>query len=93
METSDRLNAPSALPPEKEPPIPVGYEAGWILEPVWTLWRTPPLFTLIIDKLIDHVVRCSQKFKIVTEFLFTLIPNIVKICSAKKTLPAVLHAH
>jgi hypothetical protein len=24
-----------ALPPGKEPPVPIGQEAGWALEPVW----------------------------------------------------------
>jgi hypothetical protein len=26
----------SALPPRKEPPVPIGQEAGWDSEPVWT---------------------------------------------------------
>jgi hypothetical protein len=25
-----------ALPPGKEPPVPIGQEAGWAPEPVWT---------------------------------------------------------
>jgi hypothetical protein len=25
-----------ALPPGKEPPVPIGQEDGWALEPVWT---------------------------------------------------------
>jgi hypothetical protein len=25
-----------ALPPGKEPPVPIGQEAGWVPEPVWT---------------------------------------------------------
>jgi hypothetical protein len=25
-----------ALPPGKGPPVPIGQEAGWALEPVWT---------------------------------------------------------
>jgi hypothetical protein len=36
---SGQLHAPAALPPEKEPPVPIGYEAGWAPEPVWTTWR------------------------------------------------------
>jgi hypothetical protein len=31
---SGYLHASAALPP-----IPIGYEAGWAGEPVWTLWR------------------------------------------------------
>jgi hypothetical protein len=35
---SGQLYAPAALPPGEEPPVPIGYEAGWAPEPVWTLW-------------------------------------------------------
>jgi hypothetical protein len=31
---SGQLHAPVALPPEKEPLVPIGYETGWIPEPV-----------------------------------------------------------
>jgi hypothetical protein len=34
MEVSGQLN-----PLGKEPPVPIGYEAGWDPEPVWTTWR------------------------------------------------------
>jgi hypothetical protein len=37
MEMSDELHAPAVLPPGKEPPVPIGWEAGWTSEPVWTL--------------------------------------------------------
>jgi hypothetical protein len=39
MEVSGELHAPAALPPGKEPPVPVGYDAGWATEQVWTTWR------------------------------------------------------
>jgi hypothetical protein len=26
-------------PPGKDPPVPIGQEAGWVPEPVWALWR------------------------------------------------------
>jgi hypothetical protein len=35
---SGRLHAPAALPPGKEPLVPIGYEAGWTPEPFWTRW-------------------------------------------------------
>jgi hypothetical protein len=38
MEVSGQLQAPAALPPGKEPPVPFGEEAGWAPEPVWTQW-------------------------------------------------------
>jgi hypothetical protein len=34
MEVSGQLHAPAALPPRKDPAVPIGYEAGWVLEPV-----------------------------------------------------------
>jgi hypothetical protein len=38
MEVSGQRHASAALPPEKEPAIPIGYEAGWAAEQVLTLW-------------------------------------------------------
>jgi hypothetical protein len=40
LEVSGQLHAPAALPPEKEPPILIGEEAGWAPEPVWTIRRS-----------------------------------------------------
>jgi hypothetical protein len=36
---SGQLHASAALPPRKETPVPIGEEAGWVPEPVWTTWR------------------------------------------------------
>jgi len=33
MEVSGQLHAPAALPPRKEPHVPIGYEAVWAPEP------------------------------------------------------------
>jgi hypothetical protein len=33
-----QLHVPAVLPPEKEPLVSIGEEAGWIPEPVWTRW-------------------------------------------------------
>jgi hypothetical protein len=33
---SGQLHAPAALPPGKEPLIPIGQKAWWDPEPVWT---------------------------------------------------------
>jgi len=38
MEVSGQLHASPALFPGKEPLVPVGYEAGWAPELVWTRW-------------------------------------------------------
>jgi hypothetical protein len=39
MEVSGQFHVPAASPPRKEPPVPIGQEAGWTPEPVWTTWR------------------------------------------------------
>jgi hypothetical protein len=39
MEVSRQLHASAALPPGKEPPVAIAYEAEWAPEPVWTLWN------------------------------------------------------
>jgi hypothetical protein len=39
MEVSSQLHTPAASPPEKEPLVPIGQEAGWVPEPVWMRWR------------------------------------------------------
>jgi hypothetical protein len=39
MEVSGLLHVLATLTPGKEPPIPIGYEARWAPELVWTLWR------------------------------------------------------
>jgi hypothetical protein len=36
---SGQLHTPATLPPGKEPPVPIGYEAGRAPEPVWVTWR------------------------------------------------------
>jgi hypothetical protein len=33
---SGQLHAPAALPPGKDPPVPIEQEVGWTQEPVWT---------------------------------------------------------
>jgi hypothetical protein len=40
MEVSGELYAPAALPPWKEPAVPIAKEVGWVPEPVWTTWRS-----------------------------------------------------
>jgi hypothetical protein len=42
LEVSGQLHAPAALPPGKEPPVPIGQEVGWTSEPVKWKFLTPP---------------------------------------------------
>jgi hypothetical protein len=39
MEVNGQFHAPAALPPGKEPGLPIGREAGWAPGLVWTLCR------------------------------------------------------
>jgi hypothetical protein len=39
-----KLHALNTLPQEKEPLVPVEWNAGWATEPVWTLWRREEMF-------------------------------------------------
>jgi hypothetical protein len=39
MEVSEQLHSQAALPPRKEHPVFIRYEAGWAPEPVWTRWQ------------------------------------------------------
>jgi hypothetical protein len=38
MKVSGQLHAPAALPLEKVSLLPIGQEAEWAPEPVWTQW-------------------------------------------------------
>jgi hypothetical protein len=40
-----QLHTAAALPPGKESPVPIGWEAGWALEPVCALWSREKSFT------------------------------------------------
>jgi hypothetical protein len=39
MKVGGKLHSLAALFLGKEPPVPIGYEAGWVPEPLWTLAR------------------------------------------------------
>jgi hypothetical protein len=56
MEVSGQLNAPTALLPKKEPPVPTELEAGRAPEPVWTRLRRQHkcLFKMIMK---EHLNR------------------------------------
>jgi len=38
MDMSDQFHAPTALPPGKEPPVPIGWDSGWDPGSVLTRW-------------------------------------------------------
>jgi hypothetical protein len=51
---SDKVQAPTALPPEKKTQLPIEYEAIWAPDQVWTTWerifilKLPPIFVFEI---------------------------------------------
>jgi len=60
MEVFGQLDAPGALPPDKDPPLLVGQEAMWSPESVWTRWQregTPSLQLLFTKLLSDKFLR------------------------------------
>ena len=38
MEVPRQLHERTALPPGKESPVLIEYDAGWVSESVWTIW-------------------------------------------------------
>jgi hypothetical protein len=38
LEVIDHLQTAPTLPSSKEPPVRIGWDAGWTPESVWTLW-------------------------------------------------------
>lgn len=39
MEVPGQHHALAGLLLVKEPPVPIGQEAGWVPQPVWAFWR------------------------------------------------------
>jgi hypothetical protein len=46
MDVSSQRYSPAVLSSAKEAQVPIGQEAGWVSELVWTLWRRKNLLTL-----------------------------------------------
>jgi hypothetical protein len=56
MEVSGQLHAPAALLPMNQLSVPIGYEAEWAPEPVWTLWRREKSAASALPALINVTV-------------------------------------
>jgi hypothetical protein len=74
---SGQLHAPAALPPGKEPPVPIGYEVGWTSEPVWTMLNG----TYIKSR--DLRQNCRQLFPLIRSAARRIAWRM-GICSGKK---------
>jgi hypothetical protein len=46
MEVSGQLDAPAALSPGKQPPVPIGEEGGWVPKSAWIFWREKDVLPL-----------------------------------------------
>jgi hypothetical protein len=61
MVVSGDVRAPAALPPEKMSPVPIGYEAGYLIVTLYSALIHRPYIFLIVEypaelKLGQHVV-------------------------------------
>jgi hypothetical protein len=60
MGVSGHRHASAALyPPGKGPPVPIGQEAGWAPEPVWTQRLEKQIICLCQGSNLDHLVIYS----------------------------------
>jgi hypothetical protein len=67
LEVSGQFHAHPTLAPLKEPPVPIGQEAGWAPELVWMTWRSEnscPHWDLNSDPLViqpvaSHYTDCT----------------------------------
>jgi hypothetical protein len=66
MEVNGGVHSPAALPLGKEPLTPIGWEAGWAPEPVWTMRRKEKFFSLpgIESRLPDHPARSQSLYRL-----------------------------
>jgi hypothetical protein len=63
MEASGQLHAPAALPPGKEPSVPIRYEAGWAPEPVLMQWWRQKFPAPAGTRTPDHPVRNPAPYR------------------------------
>jgi hypothetical protein len=47
MEENGQFHAPITSSLQKEPSVPMEQEAGWVLEPLWLLWRRDYVMPLL----------------------------------------------
>jgi hypothetical protein len=90
---SGQLHDPAASPTEKEPPIPIGWEAGWATVPLWTTWRrgkSRPYWgsnsdCLAVQPIASRYTDCAIRASI-TDNKFTLWHFIIIITSYAELL-------
>jgi hypothetical protein len=75
MALSGQLHAPGALPPGKQPLVPIGSQAGWVSEPVCTLWRTEKTVASARNRTLAIQPVVHRYTTEVTQLLHTTIGN------------------
>jgi hypothetical protein len=98
MRVSGQHDAPAALyPPGKGPPVPVGQEAGWAPEPIWTQkleekssafvgYRTPVVQS-VVRHYTDWATPSSLHFTITKINLFSLFKEIIPASTENRNKP------
>jgi hypothetical protein len=73
MEVSDQLQATVALP-AAEPPVPVELEAGWGVQPVWSVGEDTCLLLLaVIEPRFLRLLICSLFLVVIYQNLSNLV--------------------
>jgi hypothetical protein len=68
MEVSGEFHSPAALHQGKQPQVPIGYEAGWAPEPVFTLIDILPLPGIELQPVSPSLYRLSYLVAITSYF-------------------------
>jgi hypothetical protein len=86
LEVSGQFHAPAALTPEKGPPVPIGYEAGWAPHPSSSERRG---IERILDSntdpsVVQPVASCYTDYAISAYSFVISFPNIFKFPTFSK---------
>jgi hypothetical protein len=81
MEVSGQLHAPDALTPGKELSVPIGQEAGWTPEAVWTTWRRAKAFVAVGNvtpaiQLVGHRYTYLQEWELKIRAISTVLNQL-----------------
>jgi len=67
MEVNGQFHAPTTSSLQKEPSVPIEQEAGWVLKPLWLLWRRDDVMPLLgpaclVTILTDSYSGCRNSY-------------------------------
>jgi hypothetical protein len=75
MQVSGQLHASASLPPRKETLVPIGYEAGWVPEPVWTRWWREVFLAPTGTRTPDVLLEMGEDLFIVMRYLILVVSD------------------